>query len=642
MTFVIRLLWFVAFLSLPSGIDLLDSEVSLLQQRKAFVQAELYIQQHRDEDYLIIAESLKDYVLYPYLHYQWLSEHLQDQNAVQQFLLEYVQSRYASLLHDKWLRYLGESRDWLNFLRYYKPSDDEALQCYWALALLQQKQPSLAESKARELWLTGKSLPVACESGLAETLPEVFQDDRGLLWQRFRNALLRDNQPLINKLINAMRDDERHRAELWLNLHRRPKSVAEPGDWKHNDPEAGVLFAHAIERWQDDNPVDAVRVWEDEQAGFLLPEQRRSEVERVLALGLAVRRDPRAFDRLSALMVKDGVSREWRVRAALFVQDWAKVLMAIADLEPGQRQQPKWLYWQARALEAMGQGEMAKQLFSDVARDRSIYGVLAADFVGIAVDWQDKPLQVASHELAQLQASDEFQAFAELRALQRSSEAKRQWRHAISHLSAHDLMLAAKLAQYWQVPALAISTIAKAGVWDDLSLRFPLHHLDAVERQAQRQHIEPSVILGLIRQESAFDATAESSVGAKGLMQLMPATAQEMATQEHITWSDPTLLFEPSLNVELGSAYFGKLMKRFQGRYLPAIAAYNAGPNRVKQWLPLDRSLPGDIWMEIIPYKETRNYVAAVVSNSLIYQKWLLSEAPKSSDLLSELRPYQN
>ena len=640
MTFVAKLLWFMVFLALPGGIDLIDSEVSLLQQRKAFLQAESYIQQHRDDDYHTIAESLKDYVLYPYLHYQWLSEHLHDQAAVQQFLHDYVQSRYASLLHDKWLKHLGQSRDWSNFLRYYKASEDETLQCYWLLALLQQNQRLLAEPKARELWLTGKSLPAACETGFVEALPEIFHADRNLLWQRFRNALMRGNQSLVDALMHDMNDDERRRADGWLNVHRQPKMVAEPAEWKHVDAEAGLLFAHAIQRWLEESPLDALKVWDDEQAGFLVPQPRRIEVEKALALALAVRRDTRAYNRLATLAVKDGVTREWRVRAALFTQDWANVLTAIDDLEPVQRQQDKWQYWQARALAATDQQVMANQLFARVAKERSIYGFLAADRVGTVIDWRDKPLVIDSHDLALLQARDEFQAFAELKALQRVTEAKRQWRYVISHLPVHELTLAAKLAQYWQAPALAISTIAKVGAWDDLDLRYPLHHLDAVERQAQQQHIEPAVILGLIRQESAFDATAESSVGAKGLMQLMPATAQEVAAQEHLPWSDQSLLFEPSLNIQLGTAYFGKLLKRFEGRYLPAIASYNAGPNRVKQWLALEKNaVPGDIWMETLPYKETRSYVAAVVSNSLIYQQRLLSDGSKADDLLAELHP---
>jgi len=638
MTFVVRLLWFVGLFVVPGGIDLVDSEAALLQQRKAFLQAEHYIQQHRDDDYHTIAESLKGYALYPYLQYQWLGEHLQDQSAVLQFLHDHVHTRYASSLHDKWLKHLGQSRDWVTFLRHYKPAEDQTLQCYWVLAVLQQNQRILAEPKARELWSSGQSLPDACETAFFE----LFHEDRELLWQRFRNALLRDNQALIDALVSHFDDTERRRAESWLTVHRQPKMVAAAVDWKHQDAEAGILFAHAIQRWLDDSPLEALKVWDDEQAGFILAPERRAEVEKALAMALAVRHDIGAYDRLAALPIKDDVSREWRVRAALLLQDWDKVLVAIEDLAPAQRQQDKWRYWQARALAATNQAQTAHSVFAQVAKERSLYGFLAADRVGAAIDWRDKPLVIDTHELARLQARDEFQAFAELKALQRITEAKRQWRHAINHLPANELPLAAKLAQYWQAPALAISTIAKAGIWDDLDLRYPLHHLDAVERQARERHLEPTVILGLIRQESAFDATAESGVGAKGLMQLMPATAQEIATQEHLPWSDQTLLFEPALNIQLGSAYLAKLLKRFDGHYLPAIASYNAGPNRVRQWWANDRALPGDIWMETMPYKETRNYVAMVVSNALIYQRRLPNEGVPTSNLLSELRAPQN
>ncbi|MEY4719322.1 MAG: hypothetical protein RL563_1940, partial [Pseudomonadota bacterium] len=454
---------------------------------------------------------------------------------------------------------------------------------------------------------------------------------------------LRDNQALIDALLRNMNHDQRSRAQVWLNVHRQPKMAAEPSEWKRIDAEAGLLFAHAIERWLEDSPIEAMKVWDDEQAGFLLPPSRRAEVERALALALAVRHNAQAYARLGDLAAKNALTREWRVRVALLSQDWRKVIAAIDDLEPEQRQQHKWRYWQARAWAATNQQAKASELYTEIAKERSLYGLMAANRVGIAMDWRDQPLIIDSQQFALFQLRNEFQVFAELKALQRGTEAKRQWRHAISQLPHSELAFAAKLAEYWQAPALAITTIAKAEVWDDLSLRYPLHHLDAVEKQGQQRHIEPAVLLGLIRQESGFDMTAESVVGAKGLMQLMPATAQETASQEHIFWSSPDRLFEPLLNIQLGSAYFGKLLKRFEGHYLPAIASYNAGPNRVKQWLMFENDVvPGDIWLETIPYKETRNYVSAVMTNSLIYQYRLLDDGSKASDLLMELCPKQN
>ncbi len=136
---------------------------------------------------------------------------------------------------------------------------------------------------------------------------------------------------------------------------------------------------------------------------------------------------------------------------------------------------------------------------------------------------------------------------------------------------------------------------------------------------------DPAVTLALIRQESSFDAGVVSAAGARGLMQLMPATAQAEAQRSGGTVTRADLTTDPARNMELGASYMRAMLARFGGSLPLAVAAYNAGPHRVDQWLrdngdPRTGAVDMLDWIELIPFNETRNYVERVLENVVIYQ----------------------
>lgn len=637
MTQAVRLLLLINLLA--TGLCVADEKPqSLAEQRKAFLQAEQYINQDRDAEYFKLGASLKTYPLYPYLHYQWLKKHLDDEGAVRAFLQEYPGSRYSQLLRQKWLRQLGERRQWPVFLANYRPTDDNELQCYAALAQYHTGEQQAALETAKQLWQGGNALPAACDplSSLLKISP-LF--NRDLVWQRFQAALAKDNKSLAAQLLPLFPKSEQADIELWLKFHRQPALVMESGDWKRTYPLAGNLFAHAIGRWLDNDPAAAQRAWDAGRQHYSIPDDVAAATERRLALALALRHDDRAYVRLSQLAEKDGAAREWRVRAALGRQNWQQVLEATEALADEEKKQDRWRYWQGRADEQTGKAELALAVFQELAKSRSLYGFLAAEHLQLNQELTDRPVVVRQEELNQLQQQNEFLVAAELLAIERKAEAKKQWWHSIAGLDQHGLLVAAKLAQRWQWPAMGIFTVAKANDWDDMDLRFPLAYDKWIQEIAATQQLQPAMIFGLIRQESAFDELAESPAGAKGLMQLMPKTAQQLARNLKEEWRGEASLFNPELNIKYGSLYFKNLLRQFKGNPVLAAAAYNAGTVRVRRWLPEKHALPGDIWLELIPYKETRNYVATVLSYTLIYQQRLQKNAMKPADLLREVLP---
>jgi len=615
-----------------------SSGSSMRAMRKTFLQAEQYLKQDRESDYFALADSLKNYPLYPYLQYQWLRKHLDDNDSILAFLHDYTDSRYAPLLHTKWLTHLGQTQQWPTFIQNYKTSDNSELQCYFAQAQYQNQQQAAALETAKQFWLSGKSMSTACDS-LFETLKTSASFNSDLVWQRFQAALKQNNSQLATQLLPLFAQSDRKMADIWLKLHKKPHQITEPAAWKKSYPDAGILFAHAIVRWLEDDPQAALQAWDSQKKRFKIPADIIADTEKRLGMELAFRHDRRAYPRLSEYAGNDESAKEWRVRAALSQQNWQDVLSAIDALSQSQKSEDKWQYWQAKALAATGQQQQADSIFQAIAKNRSFYAFMAAELLKQDIVLNHQPVLASNKEISQLQNNSEFQAVSELLAIDRRPEATRQWWHAISELDAHQLTVAAKLAEQWQWPSLAIFTVAKANYWDDMALRFPLIYNELIQDNADKQKLDPSLIFALIRQESAFDEFAGSSAGAMGLMQLMPRTAKQIAAELNENWSNNYNLVIPGINIRYGSFYFKKVLNELNDHFVLATAAYNAGPYRVKQWLPKTKSLPADIWIETIPYKETRGYIASVIMYAMIYQHQLHRNSFKISDLLLEIKP---
>lgn len=614
------------------------SEQSLSAQRSTFLQAEQYIKQERNDDYFALADTLKSYPLYPYLQYQWLLKHLDDTGSVLAFLHDYPASRYAAALHDQWLSHLGKQKQWLLFLNHYKSNSSSTLGCYFAEAQFQIGQQQAALEFARQAWNSGLPQPDACNSLFDHfKTSSLFTSEQ--VWQRFTAALHHNQLDLAKSLLPLIPAERQPTANIWLKLHQHPEQIKAPADWKQQDAQAGELFAHAIQRWQEQDPQAALATWDEQKNQFKITAETVSETEKRLGIGLALAGDPRSITKLAQFAGNDEVAQQWRIRAALSQQNWPEVLNAIAELNAPEKDQDRWQYWQARALMGIGQPQQAQTVLQSIAKHRSLYAFMAADYLQQAIELGHAPLQVSAADFNRIKNSADFLAIQELLTLDRKLEATRQWWHAISMFNAQELAVAAKLAQQWQWPSMAIFTLAQANLWDDMELRFPLAFDAEVKLNADQQQLDPAILFALIRQESAFDALAGSAAGAMGLMQVMPQTARQIAKSLKQNWHNDNNLLLPELNIRYGSHYFKSLLNQFDGHVLLATAAYNAGANRIKQWRTQKQAIPADIWLETIPYKETRGYVSSVLMYTLIYQHRLNRNTLKISELLKPIKP---
>ena len=612
-----------------------DDELAAL--RDLFLKAEDALDNGHEAKYFQLADKLKDYPLYPYLKFKWLRENLGQNNKVKAFLEQYPSSRYAHILKRKWLYHLAEKRQWRTFLKFYKATSDTGLQCYYRRAQWSTGEKTAALEGAAVLWSVGHSQPKVCDPVFKQLeSSSLFNED--LFWQRFDAAMAENNTRLARYLKRYMSKADAETAQLWLNLHRHPARYISRLLQGKQGAQAPSMFADAISRLAKSDLEQAVELWDTHKQDFSMHSAAASSVEKRLAMQLALNGDDSAYDRLGKLKDADYNTQTMRIRVALSEQDWPRVATAIKALDKADQQKEKWQYWLARAYNEIGHPLVADNMFRELAKERDFYGYLAADRVNSKYQLADKPLNISAQQIDALKHRQAFQVVHEFLALDRDRDAKLQWWHAVNQLDDSEIPVAAKLAQQWQWDDIPILTIARVEYWDDVNMRFPMSYVKTINALAEQYDLDPVILYGLVRRESVFNKDATSPVGARGLMQLMPRTARRIAKTFHDRWRGSDSLYDPAKNLKYGSYYYHKLLTQFNGNDALALAAYNAGPNRVKQWLP-DEALPVDIRIETIPVRETRDYVTSVLVYAMIYQQLTQPNQLTLRDVTQKVQP---
>jgi soluble lytic murein transglycosylase len=269
------------------------------------------------------------------------------------------------------------------------------------------------------------------------------------------------------------------------------------------------------------------------------------------------------------------------------------------------------------------------QLTQELALERDFYGFLASEKLEQKYSFNHRPLQVDNATSARVRAMPALQRARELYFHEFIVEANREWHAATREFDRAEWMAAARLTHQWQWHSRAIIAMARAEYWDDIVIRFPLAYQHSLKRAAQSSGVASPTLFAIARQESAFERHATSSAGAIGLLQIMPATARATARKFVIPYRNKMQLRDIETNLPIGSQYYKSLLTNFNNNRILATAAYNAGPDRVGKWLARSRGkLPFDIWVELIPFKETRGYVTNVLMYSAIYSHRLGIDAP--------------
>ena len=310
----------------------------------------------------------------------------------------------------------------------------------------------------------------------------------------------------------------------------------------------------------------------------------------------------------------------WRVRAALRAQDWPEVLASVNAMGAEQQQESAWLYWKARALEALGKPAEARKIFVPLSGEYSFYGQLAGnELPGSTVLSTAMPAYKPDDQaIARVSAMPGVQRTLALYRIGMRSDALEEWRWVVNNLNDRELLTAAEIARRNKMYDRAIGAADKTVNEHDFSMRYLAPYRADLQVHIREHGLDEAWVYGLMRQESRFATSAKSDSGAAGLMQIMPSTARWVAHKLGLRSYRKALIHQLDTNLRIGTYYMKSVLSRSENNPVLASAAYNAGPFRALQWRG-DKPLEGAIYAETIPYQETRDYVEKVMSNTAYY-----------------------
>lgn len=576
-------------------------------------------------------ETLADYPLYPYLRFAYLDSTLDKQpdDVVQAFLKQQWALPVAEDLREDWLLALAKRGDWAQVLTQYRDETDPSLRCAAASAHLAGTDTQDRDAwivVAQHLWLGTQPAPDSCAAAFAYLdAHQLISKDMRL--RRVTLDLRARAYAQVKALLPKLKEDDRTWAAAWLEMAAHPRPALAhtrvPDQARYQE----MLIA-GVKQVARRDPARARQLWRQLSRDYHFAPDDHNDMQRLLALQYAWHLMPDARRLLAQVTVPNNEVLGWRVRSALRVQDWHAVLKAIAALGAAGKAD-EWRYWQARALDATGQHTQAAVLYRALAVGKDYYSLLAADHLHQDYAFAQQDSQPAPEVMQQLALRPALLRARELVYAGLYDYAQQEWQAGVAGLSNPAQCQAALLASEWGWYGRTIRTFVNAGCWQDATFTYPIAYRKTLLPALQKLGIDPAWVYGLIRAESLFLPGAVSGAGAMGLMQLMPTTGMHLAKRIGVDMDDSSDLFDPYTNLTLGSHYMQTLLVRFKGSEPAATAAYNAGATRVTEWLPKAGStLPADVWVDTIPYDETRGYVRRVLAESVVFD-WRLHGKPK-------------
>jgi soluble lytic murein transglycosylase len=575
--------------------------------------------------------SLRSYVLYPHLQAARLGKALGVAGVgvpatldeqVAAFLRAHEGEPVAQDLRRSWLAALAGRARWNEFLAFHRDaSDGSALRCLGFTARIELQRTEGLAAEVTQAWLTPRSLP-ECERAF-DWLRSTGSLDDALIEQRVRLALEGGNAAFARQILQPLPAERAGPLLQWAALLENPRREL---DALLAAPDTAVETPALLAGWtllaRGDQALARQRFEKLLHARKL---DRRAASPFALTLALALSWDRNADARKYFALVDasdfDDSAREWQARAALWAGDWKQVARSIAAMSEETRRTARWRYWAARVAAHEGQSATARQLYESIFAEDNYYSAMAAARLKRRIAPNPKVLPRDDTQLASIENLPPFVHARELRLSGLVSNAQAEWRFGQDSLQPAARAQAIHLAARWGWHDQAVATATGERLFNDYALLYPRPYDAQVAVAAQVSGLPPDLVYGVIRQESLYRSDAVSTADARGLMQLLPETARRTARQ----WKQPapsvTALFDPAVNVVLGAAHLKELLDRFGGKLPLALAGYNAGPGAVQRWLPA-RAMDPDIWIENIPYNETRTYVLRIFWHTLVFA-WL-------------------
>ena len=575
------------------------------------------------------ANRLANYQIPSYVDYYRLKPRIRQLTEAQfrDYLARYQGSAIADRFRNDWLLELGRKRDWVLFDEQYPQfalDDDTQLKCY-ALMSKVAKGQNVAED-ARKLLLSPPGYGEACGSLIA-ALAQSGQFDSNDLWAQIRLAGQSNATGPARRIATLLGASDAKMAQAIdlpaLVLAKGP-GIGRP------DHEMYLVAVGRMARSTLKLGVVALQ-----KASGKLTAQEMAIGWGNVALQASYSLAPEAYEywQKSAGAPLTQEQLQWKARIALREGDWALVRSTIEAMPATLRQDPTWIYWLARSLQAQAPGQpnaKATALYRSISDQSNFYGLLANEELGNHLVLPPPGAPVTPAEIAAMAANPGLARALKFFNMRLRFEGTREWNWELRSMSERQHLAAAEFARQNNVLDRMVNTSDRTRLEVDYTQRYPTPHDDVMHPATQTLGLDKAWVYGLIRQESRFIMDAQSHVGASGLMQVMPSTARYVAKKIGLTDFVVETLSDVRTNVMLGTNYLNMVIGGLDGSQVLATAAYNAGPGRLRIWrATMTRPLEGAVFAETIPYTETRGYVKNVMANATYYAA-LAEKSPQS------------
>jgi len=592
------------------------------ENREDYRDAMEALEKRRWDDFSRLRADLDAYPLSLYLDYFQLTRQaprVRPPEALR-FLRRSADSPLPNRFLNVYLTTAGKQQRWRDFLAVMpREPNSVVLKCYYFRAQLDAGERELAWEGAKSLWVHGQSRPQECDPLFTawQASGELTDD---IVWERLLAAFEARQRSLMRYVASKGSARLQPAVEKLLAVYASPDKLSRL-TLSPQDPYAPDIVGHGLMHLSRYNAEKALLLWQDYSTEFTFNAQQQRDVEYAIAQRLLFARSDSSRQWLHAALerLEDDTLVGIRLRWALAEQDWPGFERTRVLLSADARQEAVWRYWSSVALAERGAADAARELLEDLANEREYYGFLAADKLDQPYAFNHRPLERA--DTAPLRELPALRRIEELHFHEEALLAHSEWYKVLTDTpdtaTQQQLALLASDQGWYR---MAIDAATRAQAWDALEIRFPTPYRSVFDASAAAQQVPGTELMAIARRESAFFPQARSPVGALGLMQVMPATGAQVASGlgERHTRTD---LLQVEHNVLLGSTYYRQLLDRFNGNRVLALTAYNAGPHRVDRWRNKPRdAVPVELWIETIPYRETRNYVQAVLSYNVVFQ----------------------
>ena len=573
-----------------------------------------------------IKDKLQDYLLFPYLQY----EDYRNRRAsvpvdeMSKFLDTYQDWAFVPGLRRVWLKSLAKQGRWADLVAHSEGVSDTVLRCQRVRGQIILKQTDGVLGEAQKLWTVGKSQPDECDPVFAwlvktDGIPE------SLAWERIQLAMAAGNRGMVKYLARFVPADQRVWLEDWQKLARDGFVKLQRSQlWPDNDITRMIVLT-SLQRLARKDAGLAAEKLQLLEGNFNWEEPQRQTLLRDIALHSAVglEDDTAAHMARVPVMYRDTQLLEWWARFLLSRQDWSALLTVIGQMPEEIRSDDRWQYWQAQAGLRSGQVKPPSEPLLKLAAKANYYGFLAADELHLGYNICPQKPQVDARDIERIAGIDGFKRALELRKAELNNWATGEWSLAASRLPTRELRAVAALANRENWHDRAIFALGNSGDLQLYDWRFPLAWETEIKREAATNKLDPAWVYGTIRSESAMMETARSSANALGLMQVTPATGKRVAKKHRLSWSGSAQLKSVGGNLPIGTAYMSDLLKDYNDNPVLVSGSYNAGPNAVQRWLDTRPLGEAAIWIETLPYFETRDYIPRVLAFTTLYD-WRL------------------